>query len=193
MVQNDTQERPELVNFVELTGEVVRLEVSEYRVTLFVKNRLTNLTYPVVYQLNHRDVVEATAPKGSLVHVKGWLSKDSKYETSELLIKGWSPEQHLVKANAEDTLKSPVGRLIGVVVRVLRRNIIELLITNTYNNKDHEQTLSLGLSKRVRQHFRSRAHLGCKIEAKVVLEGEPRFPWDGTPRIVDFSILEDKR
>lgn len=193
MSQDERAETParELENFAEVAGEAGQLVVEDFRITLPVTNRATGATYHVTYGPVHKDVVQATATKGSLLIAKGRLYKDPKYESGEVLIRGWNPEEHLFKATADDASKPPTGRVIGFVTQLLPRNLVEVCIISTYNDKEYENTIALGLSSRVRRLFRSRVHIGAKIRAKLILAGEKFYPWDGTPRIVDFSILKE--
>jgi len=193
MNQDDRSEAParELENVAEVAGEAGQLLIEAYRITLPVTNRATSTTYNITYGPIHKDVVQATATKGSLILAKGRLYKDPKYESGEVLIRGWNPEVYLSKATPEDASKPPTGRVIGFVTQLLPRNLVEICIISTYNDKEYENTLPLGLSSRVRRQFRSRVHIGFKIRAKLVLAGEKYYPWDGTPRIDDFSILKE--
>lgn len=193
MSQDDHMEAPakKLENVAEVAGEAGQLVVEEYRITLPLTNRATQATYNVVYAPASMDIVQASAPKGALVLARGRLYKTSKYETAEVLIWGWNPLKHLSKASVQDASKPPTGRIIGFVTQLLPRNLVEVCIVTERDDKRFENILPLGLSSRVRRQFRSRVHIGAKIGAQLVLAGEKYYPWDGTPRIVDFSILKE--
>jgi len=182
----------DFVNTAEISGEAGDLDVGEYRILLPVKSRATGEEYRVIWSPHYEKAIDLRAPKGALLSIKGWLIEDREYD-GEVLIRGWNPERHLLKATREQLAQPPTARLIGTVTQVFPRNLVELSVVNNYGDKEYENKITLGLSRQVRRSFRSKVRMGVKVKAKIVLAGEKHYPWDGTPRITHFGILKESK